>query len=307
MKPNQRACILSLVLLLASGTFMTSTAGEVPDGEDWIRRVVGAVSANAKVAIPRQVAQDSHQLYDCQLPPVWYAQVTRAEKGSGYLMWEVTSPPRLAEFALDPAWVVSGSLVISGVPNLQQFPVPGKAHPTVASGCVPTSAANVLAYWGKHGFEHWLGPDGAKEGPRALARRLRAGLPMEELADEGGYTDDGMPLSGARPEDLAKAIRADAAAHGVNAQVKWGRFSPDRVREEVEAKRPVLLSCEVRLPHKPQLSWGHEVTGIGWMKLGEDVFIGVRDNFFPGQNPEITRWLRADYFDSVITVIPRAE
>jgi hypothetical protein len=127
---------------------------------------------------------------------------------------------------------------------------------------------------------------------------------MEELPDEGGYTDGGMPLSGANPEELASAIRADATAHGLRIEVEWAPFSSDVVRREVIARRPVLLSCEVRLPQKPQLAWGHEVTGIGWVKVGEDAYIGVRDNFYPGADPDTTRWIRADYFESVITIHP---
>lgn len=292
-----RLLCAALVLVLSG----VAARADEPAGEAWLRKILGTVPEGAAVSAGRRVAQDSHQLYDCRLPPVWYAKVQAAEKEAGYLMWEADAPGRLAEFALEPAWVVPGSRIVPGVPNLQQFPVPGKEHAQVASGCVPTAAANVVAYWARHGFGRW---QGAGDDPRTVATRLRALLPMVELPDEGGYTDDGLCLSGAMPAELAEALRADATAHEVTARVSLAKFSGEILEREIAAKRPVLLSCEVRLPHKPALSWGHEVTGVGWVKIDGELFVGVRDNFYPGTAPEMVRWLRSDYFEEAITVVP---
>jgi hypothetical protein len=171
---------------------------------------------------------------------------------------------------------------------------------------VPTSAASVLAYWIGHGCPQWRGDAGA-EPLQSLAKRLRARLAMDAIPDKDGYTDDGMTLAGAVPEDLARAIQADADEHGVPVQSSVSRFRYETLQSEIAAGRPVILSCVVRLPHKPQLSWGHEVAGVGWTKIGDVRFVAVVDNFYPSRNPATIRWIRSDAFESLIAIRPAAE
>jgi hypothetical protein len=136
---------------------------------------------------------------------------------------------------------------------------------------------------------------------------------MQEIADTCGYTDNGMPVSGAFPEDLRAALSSDALAHGLSVNVSLERFSLEGLQQETALGRPTLSSCIVRLPHKPGLSWGHEVTSIGWSRVGTVDFVGVRDNFFPvkpyGESPEgltdatqAVRWIRTDAFQSLLRV-----
>ena len=82
------------------------------------------------------------------------------------------------------------------------------------------------------------------------------------------------------------------------------RFSMARLKEEVAAKRPVLLSCVVRVAHKPELSWGHEVAAVGWAKIDGVELAGVLDNFYPTKYPETIRWIRQEAFQSIITLRP---
>ena len=58
----------------------------------------------------------------------------------------------------------------------------------------------------------------------------------------------------------------------------------------------------MRVPHKPHLSWGHEVAAVGWAKVGQQEFVGVLDNFFPTSAAQTIRWIRADAFISMITL-----
>jgi hypothetical protein len=125
---------------------------------------------------------------------------------------------------------------------------------------------------------------------------------MSEIPDTPGYTDNGLCLSGAYPEDLARTLESDARAHEVSAKAEFSRFSFVRLREEINASRPVLLSCMVRLPQKPHLFWGHEVIGVGWLKVREAEFAGVQDNFYPTASAETVRWIRKEAFDSLISV-----
>jgi len=261
-----------------------------------------------RVTPPRLVSQAPGQLYENGLPPVWVAGLEDAQGGSGYLMWEEGESGALLEFALDAdsEAVPKGGGLTSGVPALQQFPVSGRNSEKVASGCVPTAGASLLGYWTTHGFPDWAGT--APQAPDArlkdFALRLRKLLRMAEMPDTSGYTDDGMTLSGAYPKELAAALEKDAEQNALPLKTEFARFSFERLKHETAAARPVLLSCMVRLPQKPHLSWGHEVIGVGWLEMRGNQYVGVKDNFYAVQSGQTVRWIRKEAFDSLIRVRP---
>lgn len=254
------------------------------------------------------ITQAPGQLYQPALPPVWVARIRTGPTDHGYLMWEDTESGALLEFALDGRHLPSpqfGALT-EGVPALQQFPVPGRQPKTVASGCVPTAGASLVAYWTHSGFPQWSGglPLNQHETLEKYALRLRKKLNMVELPDTSGHTNDGMTLSGAYPIELAKAITKDARAHGVVLNAVLNHFSFAMLQTETAASRPVLLSCMVRLPQKPHLAWGHEMVGVGWLEFNGAQFAGVEDNFYPTASPETVRWIRNEAFQTLITAVP---
>jgi hypothetical protein len=267
----------------------------------------------ALIAPPLRVEQSPGQIYNAGLAPVWKADVTTPQGAQGYLMWEDSPEAPLVDFAWDapegralPKTGKGG--LVREVPNQQQFPVPGTAAPEVASGCVPTAGANLIGFWVRHGFSQWAGdarPENRPSDLRAITTRLRSLLAMREIPDKDGFTENGMPLSGAFPADLEAGLQADAAAHGLALETRLERFSIESLRQETAAGRPVLLSCLVRLPQKPHLSWGHEVTGTGWVEVGGRFFAGVRDNFYPSQSGETTRWLGMGQMQSLLRVAPK--
>ena len=303
----------------------TETALDSTQAEVRVRDHLKSLSAhftapawrNASIASLQRVEQTKEQPFQTGLNPVWIANLSLESKDAGYLMCEDTPGAALVDFAWNAIAepnAQSGKLLMD-VPNLQQFPVPGVLAPSVASGCVPTAAANLISYWIKHGYPTWSDTDSNLDQPalQRLTTRLRALLPMQELADPCGYTDNGMPVSGAFPADLRVAISADARAHGLSVEASLERFSIERLQQETTMGRPTLSSCIVRLPHKPHLSWGHEVTSVGWLRVGEAYFVGVCDNFLPQKPqgvrpeksttaPQTVRWIRMDAFESLLRV-----
>jgi hypothetical protein len=219
----------------------------------------------------------------------------RVEKGSSWIAFDTSVVVDTPE-----------AKVLGGVPALQQFALPQAGGKRVASGCVPTSAASVVGFWIEHGDPQWRG-DASAELLQDLARRIRGRLKMEAIPDKDGYTDDGMTLAGAMPEDLAVALQADADEFHVPVRSRVGKFRFETLRSEIGAGRPVLLSCMVRLPQKPRLSWGHEVAGVGWAKIGEVCFVGVVDNFYPVKDPGTIRWIQEEAFETLISVQAAAE
>lgn len=290
------------------------------------RRAASLVSALAEafeppawravtVSPPRRVEQNPGQIYNAGLAPVWVVQVAAPLGRQGYLMWEDSPGAPLVDFAWDAPEGEGlpkrgcGSLV-QHVPNQQQFPVAGKLARDVASGCVPTAAANLIGFWAGKGLRRW--GETKEDATRApdlplLTQRLRDRLRMQEIPDKDGFTANGMPLSGAFPSDLLEVLRQDAAERGITLETSLQRFSPDLLRRETAAGRPVLLSCLVRVPQKPQLSWGHEVTGTGWVEIAGSFFAGVRDNFLPSQNRETTRWIAEGQMQTLLRVAPIPE
>jgi len=268
---------------------------------------------NVTCSPPRRVEQTPGQIYRSGLPPVWVATVTTPGGVSGYLMWEDSPECPLVDFAWDapertclpkPGW---GALV-RNVPNQQQFPVPGTTAPEVASGCVPTAGANLIGFWIAMGFEGWSGtnrPSDAHPDLQRVTQRLRERLRMQEIPDRDGFTENGMPLSGAFPADLRDGLEKDAAAHGIPLTTALERFSGEALKRETAGGRPVLLSCLVRLPQKPNLSWGHEVVGTGWVEIEGRLFVGARDNFLPSRSGGTTRWIEAGQVQTLLRAAPQ--
>jgi hypothetical protein len=263
-----------------------------------------ASGVTLSAAAPTLVPPKENAAFPTKLGPVFLQKLVAAKgQAAGYLLWETDANAGLLEFTIDaPGNYSTDVTTLPEVPPLQQFAIPGEeAGPPIASGCVPTAAGSFIGYWAKHGHPEWLGKGDLK----AATLRIRARLPMKLFPDQDGFTDDGMTLAGAFPSALAKALEADAEAHAVPLEISLHRFQAALVENEIQQKRPVLLSCQVHLPHKPQLSWGHEVIGCGELKLGGRLYIGVSDNFLPLQHPNTLRWLRADVFDSLILAQPR--
>jgi hypothetical protein len=313
--------ILSLLLFaLALGS---GVQAQEPSNADEIRERTRALcelllsksqqpTPTVEIAPPKQVRQQPGQPWPTGLGPIWYVAVQLGELGRGHFMFEADAKSQLHEFALDAPLAIPPRMgaQIEKVPNLQQFPVAGTQHPKVASGCVPTSAACLIEYWAEHKFPQWnhsasnAADSGFTNALKNATMRLRARMHMLEIADRSGYTDDNTALSGAFPDDLAEALRGDAEEHRVPVRVELAKFEPARLRDELMSSRPALVSCVVRLPHKPHLSWGHEVLAVGWQSIEDVGYVGVRDNFFPTQHEPTVRWIRDDVFQSMILITP---
>jgi hypothetical protein len=312
--------ILCSILLIVMSVAQTVFAEETEPAQ----RAAALVSAlaetfqppawrNVTFSTPRRIEQTPGQIYRSGLAPVWVTAVTSPNGASGYLMWEDSPASPLIDFAWDAPdrdclpKLGAGSLVLN-VPNQQQFPVPGNSAPQVASGCVPTAGANLIGFWTAKGFQSWMGTSRNLESPPLLQRitqRLRERLHMQEIPDRDGFTETGMPLSGAFPEDLKDSLEKDAASHGIQLTIALERFSGDSLKRETAEGRPVLLSCMVRLPQKPSLSWGHEVVGTGWVEIKGLLFVGVRDNFLPSKSGETTRWIESRHIQTLVRAAPQ--
>lgn len=244
------------------------------------------------------------------LPAAWHALIAGPDGKSGYLMWDNTGDGALIEFALDDAFQIDApnAKALTGVTPLQQFPMAvGNEGKSIASGCVPTAGASVFDFW----IRREMLPAGAAATAPAeklsledLTRKLRARIHMMAIPDKDGFTDTGMDLAGANPAELAKAIQAEADDRKLPVKADFPLFSFDKLKTEIEGGRPALLSCVVRVPHKPELSWGHEVAATGFLKMGGVGFAGILDNFYPVKNTATVRWIRQDAFLSLITITP---
>ena len=259
---------------------------------------------------PHRVEQSPGQIYQSGLGPVWVAEVTTPGGHTGYLMWEDSPEAFLVDFAWDAPEEQclpkpGRGALLRNVPNQQQFPVQGNSAPKIASGCVPTAGANLVGFWVNKGLHRWTGTPSATADLRLVASRLRNRLRMQEIPDLDGFTENGMPLSGAFPADLRDGLQLDAAAHGIPLETTLERFSGGALKRETAEGRPVLLSCLVRLPQKPRLSWGHEVTGTGWVEVEGRLFAGVRDNFLPSRSGETTRWIGEGQMQTLLRAEPQ--
>lgn len=229
------------------------------------------------------------------LPPVWHAEIKGPAGKSGYLIWDCSNEGKLVEFALDDDLPIPGA--ITGLPTQQQFAVPGPNDQPMASGCVPTSAASVVL--------HWMDRlDRKAPGKKEMTLVLRKRLTMSRFPDTDGFTENGMALAGAFPHKMAEALNAEATKRDLPIRARLLRFSMAPFRKEIVTGRPTLLSCTVRVPHKPQLSWGHAVAGIAAVELDGVELVGIHDNFFPTEHPETIRFIRQDAFRT-LTIIGR--
>jgi hypothetical protein len=234
-----------------------------------------------------------------QPAPFWRAQIVGPNGRTGYLIWDNGAPGHLTDFCFDGVTKAADpdARALVGVPGIQQFPIPQPNGP-VASGCVPTAGASLVAFWAAHGAPAWRG----ETSEEALTLRIRRRLKMMTIPDKEGYTGGAMALAGCFPDDLAQGLQADANAQGVQARVKLEQFDGARLRAEIDAGRPVLVSCVVPVPQKPELTWGHEVVAVGWARVAGELYVGVIDNFMPVQTPGTVRWIHSRAFDSSITV-----
>lgn len=258
---------------------------------------------------PELVPPKPGQMFPTGLPAVWRAVATLPDGRRAYLLWENALPGRLVDFSLPGAVTPNfpEGRALTHVPAIQQFPLKDAQGTRAASGCVPTAASSLVGFWIGKGQTAWAGKNASTPPDlQAITRRVRDRLPMSTIPDKDGFTPDGMALSGSSPAALARALRLDAEAHGVGMEVRFSVFNWDRLVAEIDAGRPVLLSCVVRVPHLPALSWGHEIAGVAWTRVGGEPFIGVLDNFFPDTPAGTIRWLGPEVFQSLITATPKS-
>ena len=232
--------------------------------------------------------------------PFWWAELSCDDGSAGHLAW--MDDGRLIDFSLDGLREVISpqAFALAGVPPIQQFPLKAPDGTPVASGCVPTAGASLIAFWSaRPGAAAWGGA-----GEQDLVRRLRARMRMGVIPDLEGYTDGKMSLAGAFPDELAEALQADADERGVDVDVALSGYDLRLLGAELSAGRPVLVSCVVLLPRKPELSWGHQVVGVGRAEVGGAHYVGVIDNFFTPRIPGSIRWIAEDRVGQLVLVRP---
>ena len=233
--------------------------------------------------------------------PFWWAELRCAEGSAGYLAW--ADDGRLIDFSVEGLRdaTTPQAFALAGVPPIQQFPIKSADGTLVASGCVPTAGASLIAFWAaRPNTAAWGG-----EGEQALVRRLRSRLRMGVIPDAEGYTDGKMSLAGAFPDELAEALQADADERGVDVDVAISGYDRRLLSAELSAGRPVLLSCMVLVPRKPQLSWGHQVVAVGRAEIGGAHYVGVIDNFYVPRLTGTIRWIAEDRVNLLVLVRAR--
>ena len=231
----------------------------------------------------------------------WWAELRCDDVSAGYLAW--TDDGRLIDFSVEGLRdaTTPQAFALAGVPPIQQFPIKSPDGTLVASGCVPTAGASLIAFWAaRPTTAAWGG-----EGEQALVRRLRSRLRMGVIPDAEGYTDGKMSLAGAFPEQLAEALQADADERGVDVDVAISGYDRRLLSAELSAGRPVLVSCMVLVPRKPQLSWGHQVVAVGRAEVGGVHCVGVIDNFYEPRLAGTIRWIAEDRVNLLVLVRPR--
>lgn len=234
--------------------------------------------------------------------PFWWAELTGPEGAAGYLAWREGGERKLLDFALEGLVAIDlpQAQALGGVPAIQQFALLGADGQAVASGCVPTAGASLIAYWSNRGTFDWQADD-SHEG---LVRRVRDRLPMSVIADTEGYTDGKMALAGCFPGSLAVGLQEDADQYRIPVRVTVAPFRPETLAEELAAGRPALVSCVVLVPRKPELAWGHEVVAVGQAEIAGARFVGVIDNYFVPRVPGTIRWIPAERCSALVVVRP---
>jgi hypothetical protein len=234
--------------------------------------------------------------------PFWWAELRGRDGAAGYLAWRDGGKHELIDFALEGLLALDQpqAQAIGGVPPIQQFAIKGADGGRVASGCVPTAGASLIAYWSNLGRFDWQADD-SHEG---LVRRVRDRLPMSVVADDEGYADGQMALAGCFPGSLAVGLQEDAGQYRIPVRISLNRFSVEVLAQELAAGRPALVSCTVLVPRKPQLTWGHEVVAVGRAEVAGAQFVGIIDNFFTPRVPGTIRWIAAERCSSLLLVQP---
>lgn len=302
MRTTLRASFFVLVALLLG---CSKPKPEVVQAESHLAalRSAGLVPkalGDIEVAAVRRI-QPQPTRWQRQGRPFWWAGLRSTEGTAGYLAW--TDEGRLIDFSVEGLREVASAqaFAISGVPPIQQFPMRQPDGSLVASGCVPTAGASLIAFWSaRPGTAAWAG---LRE--QDLVRRLRSRMPMSVIPDVEGYADGKMSLAGAFPAALAEAMQADADERGVDVDVALSGYDRRLLGAEFSAGRPVLVSCVVLLPRKPELSWGHQVVAVGLAQVGGAHYVGVIDNFFVPRIGGTVRWIAEDCVNQLVLVRPR--
>ena len=264
--------------------------------------LLAGARGEVQVASVRQVMPVATRWSSAGEPFCWAELKSVTGTPAGYLAWQATGQHALLDFALEGLTELAApsAKALAGVPPIQQFPIKGADGQPVASGCVPTAGGSLMAFWSNRGTFDWQADD-SHEG---LVRRLRDRLPMAVLADVEGYTDGKMALAGAFPEPLVAGLRADAAQYRVSVEIKLVRYSNQVLQTEISEGRPALLMCNVLVPRKPELSWGHAVVAVGYAEVAGKSFVGIIDNFYVCQQPGTVRWIAADRCSALVLVRP---
>ena len=233
----------------------------------------------------------------------FYWATLQSDNGeAGYLAWRAKGGHEIVDFSLEGLTELAAptAKALPGVPPIQQFAIMGADGKPVASGCVPTSGGSLMAYWSNRGTFDWQ----ADDSHQGLVLRLRDRLPMSVLPDDEGYTDGKMALAGAYPDAWVTGLRADAAQYRVAVDIKLVRYSDQVLRTEISEGRPALLLCNVLVPRKPELTWGHAVVAVGYAEIAGRSFVGVIDNFYVCKQPGTVRWIAADRCSDLVLVRP---
>jgi hypothetical protein len=234
--------------------------------------------------------------------PLWWATLQTDDGEAGYLAWRAGGDRTLVDFSLEGLTDLSApqAVALPGVPPIQQFSLRGPDGKPVASGCVPTAAASLVAYWSNRGTYDWQADD-SHEG---LTMRLRDRLPMQTIPDLAGFTDGKMALAGTSAQALVAGLKEDAAQYKVAVAVTLEPFAFVALRQEVAAGRPALVTCGVPVPRKPELSWGHAVVAVGFAEVDGRPFVAVVDNYLVVRAPGTLRWIAAERCREIIFVRP---
>lgn len=235
-------------------------------------------------------------------PSFWWATLQTDDGEAGYLAWKDDASHALIDFSLEGlvSLDLSRARVLDGVPPVQQFAVRGSDGKPVASGCVPTAGASLMAYWSNRGTFDWQ----ADDSHQGLVLRLRDRMAMSALPDLEGFTDGKMQLAGATTSALVAALKEDAAQYKVKVEVASSAFAFDALRQEIRAGRPAVVTCAVLVPRKPELSWGHAVVAVGYAEIAGEPFIAVIDNFLEARQPGTVRWIAASRCREIVVIRP---